>query len=113
MAATMGSVALSTAVPDVATFCTMTRLSTAKSSHCRDVVQAQVVTHTNVGDDCNLATVKCQTFAQHATARSLQNSGIYIRMGKNVTRAAWAAAITAVGLSAVDIHAIGVGHANA
>ena len=81
--------------------------------HRGDVVQPQVVAAANVGDHRHLAAVKAQAFAQHAATRDFKHRRIDIRVHQHIARAFWPAAVAAVGLPAIDIHAVGVGHAGA
>ena len=72
-----------------------------------------MITRADVGDDGNLATIECQSFAQQATSGRFKNSSIDIGVHQNIAGTAWATAITIVNLTAVDIHTVGVGHAHA
>ena len=78
-----------------------------------DVVQAQVVAAAQVGDDGDIALVECQAFAQQAAARGFQHGGIHVGVRQHIARAARAGAIAGVDLAAIDVHAVGVGHAHA
>ena len=80
---------------------------------CGDVVQAQVVTRTQVGHHGHLAAVKGQAFAQQATPGGLEHGGVHVGVHQDIAGAARAAAVARIGLAAIDIHAIGVGHAHA
>ena len=81
--------------------------------HGGDVIQAQMVAAADIGHHGDIATVKRQTFAQHATACSFQHGGIDIGVQKNATGAARAAAIAGVDAGIADINAIGIRHAHA
>ena len=78
-----------------------------------DVVQAQVVAGTHVGHHRHAALVKTQALAQHAAACGFEHGGVHIGVHQHVSRALRAGTITAVDLSAIHIHTIGVGHAHA
>ena len=78
-----------------------------------DVVQPQMVAAADVGDDGDFAAVKAQPFAQHAAPGDFKHRRVHVWVHQHVAGAFRAAAIAAVGLAAIDIHAVGVGHAGA
>ena len=80
--------------------------------HGGDVVQPQVVAAADVGDHCHRAAVKTQAFTQHATARNFKHRSIDIGVHQHIAGTFWPAAVAAVGLPAVHVNAIGVGHAH-
>jgi hypothetical protein len=59
------------------------------------------------------AAVEAQALAQDAAARGLEHGRIDVGMGQHVARAARAAAVAAVDLTALHVGAVGVGHAHA
>ena len=71
-----------------------------------------MVARTHVGHNGDLATIEGQAFSQQTTSRSFKHGGIDIGVHQHIARAARAAAIAIVNLTAVDVDAIGVGHAN-
>ncbi len=78
-----------------------------------DEVQSKVVAAADVGNHRHLAAVEGQAFAQYAAARGLEHGGIDVRMQQHVARAPGTAAVAAVDLAPFDVHAVGVGHADA
>ena len=80
--------------------------------HRGDVVQPKMVTCTNVGHNRHITTVKGQTFTQHATTRSLQNSGIHIGVLQHITGTFGATAVAGVNTLTRNVDPIGIGHPN-
>ena len=78
-----------------------------------DVIETQMITRADIGDDRHLAAVKGQTFAENAAARGFKHCGVDVGMHQDAARAARTAAITAVNLNPVDINTVGQGHAHA
>jgi hypothetical protein len=66
----------------------------------------------HVGDNSHLAAIKGQALTQQSAPGSLEDGGIDIGMHQHIACAAWATAIAIINLSAIDVDAIGVGHAN-
>ena len=79
--------------------------------HRGDEVQPQVVAFANVGDHRHGAAVKPQAFAQDAATRGFEYCCIHLGVQQHIARAFGATAVAAVDLAAVDVHAIGIGHA--
>ena len=80
--------------------------------HCGDVVQAQVVAAADVGYHGYVTAVKGQTFAQHTTPCGFQYCCIDIRVQQHTAGAFGSAAVTGVDGVAIDIDAVGIGHAH-
>ena len=72
-----------------------------------------MVAHADIGDHGHAAAVKGQTFAQHAAAGGFEHGRIHMGVHKHIARTARAAAVAAVDLARLHIHAVGVGHAHA
>ena len=78
-----------------------------------DVVQTQVVTAADIGHHRNLATVKRQAFAQHATTCGFKHSGIDIGVHQHAKRTLRSCTVAGIKLVAIGIDAIGIGNAHA
>ncbi len=81
--------------------------------HGGDVVQTQMVATAHVGHHRDIAVVKGQAFAQHATTGSFQHGRIDVRVVKHVACALGAAAVAGIDAMAAHVHTVGVGHAHA
>ena len=81
--------------------------------HGVDVIHPEVVTSAEVGHHGHLAAVVTQTFAQDPAACGFKNGGVDIRVHQHIACTLGAAAIATVNLAAIDIDAVGQGHAHA
>ena len=79
----------------------------------RDVVQAQVVTASDIGHHGHITPVKGQPFAQHAAAGGFQHGCIHVGVLQHIARTFGAAAVTGVDALTRDVDTIRVGHAHA
>ena len=77
------------------------------------MIHAEMVTLANIGHDGDGTFVETESFAQYATACCFEHGSLHMGMREHITCALGPAAITAVGLTAVDKHTIGIGHAHA
>ena len=78
-----------------------------------DEIEAEVVAKADIGDHCDIAHVKAEAFAQHAATGGFENGGINVGVEQHIPGALRAGAVTAIGALAVDVDAIGAGHADA
>ena len=79
----------------------------------RDVIQTKVVTTANIGDNSDLAAVKCQAFTQHTATCSFQYRSINIGMHQDAQSTLRTSTVARVELVTIGIHTIGVGNAHA
>ena len=77
------------------------------------VVHAEMVTLADIGHDGDGTFIETQAFAQYTTACCFEYGCLHMRMREHITRTLGSAAVTAVGLTAIDKHAIGIGHTHA
>ena len=78
-----------------------------------DVGETEVVALADVGDDGDVAAVEAEALAQHAAARGFEHGRVDVRVHQDVARALRAAAIAGVDALALDVDAVGAGHADA
>ena len=71
-----------------------------------------MIARAHVGDNGHLAAIESQALAQQAASSCFKNSCIDIGVHQDIAGAAGAAAIAIVNLTTIDVHTIGVGHAN-
>ena len=72
-----------------------------------------MVASAHVGHHRDIAVVKCQAFAQHAAAGSLQHGRVDIWVVQHVACALGAAAVAGIDAMTAHVHAVGIGHAHA
>ena len=78
-----------------------------------DVIEAEVIAATHIGNDRDIAAIKRQAFAQHPTAGSFKHCGIDVRVVQHIFRAFGATAVTRINAISANVNAVGIGHANA
>src|SRR5690606_17813790 len=78
-----------------------------------DIAQPQVVAHSKVGHDSDIATVEGQALAQYPAARRFEHRRVHARVRQHAARAARPAAVARVDALGADVYAIGICHPDA
>ena len=80
--------------------------------HRGDEVQPQVVAAADVGNHRHRAAVKAQALTQHAAPGDFKHRRVHVGVHQHIAGAFRSAAVPAVGLTAIDVDTVGVGHAD-